>query len=40
MDLESIVLYLDNKDLAAFEIHTEINHVHGECPIGYSLVAR
>jgi hypothetical protein len=28
MDLESIVLYLNKKDLAAAETHTEINHVH------------
>jgi hypothetical protein len=40
MDFELIVLYLNKKDLAAVEIHTKINHVSGEGPIGYSTVAR
>jgi hypothetical protein len=34
MDLESIVLYLNKKDLAAVEIHTEINPVRGEGTVG------
>jgi hypothetical protein len=40
MDLESIVLYLNKKDLAAVKIHTEINHVLGQSTIGYSTVTR
>jgi hypothetical protein len=39
-DLESIVLYLNKKDLAAIEIQTEINHVLGEGTFGYSTVTR
>jgi hypothetical protein len=38
MDLESIVLDLNKKDLAAVEIHTEVNHVLGEGTIGYPTV--
>jgi hypothetical protein len=38
MDLESTVLYLNKKDLAVVEIHTEINHVLGEGTIEYSTV--
>jgi hypothetical protein len=38
MDLESIVLCLNKKDLAGIEIHPKINHVLGECTIGYSTV--
>jgi hypothetical protein len=34
------MLYLNRKDLAAVEIHTEINHVLGEGTIGYSIVRR
>jgi hypothetical protein len=34
MDLESIMLYLNKKDLAAVEIHTEIDHILGEDTIG------
>jgi hypothetical protein len=40
MDLESIVLYFNKKDLAAIEIHAEINGVLGEGTIRYSTVAR
>jgi hypothetical protein len=40
MDLESIVLYLNKKDLAAVEICTKINHVLGKDIIGYSTVTR
>jgi hypothetical protein len=40
MDLESLVLSLNKKDLAAVEIRTEINHVLGEGTIGYSTVTR
>jgi hypothetical protein len=40
MDLESIVLYLNKKDLAAVEIRTEIKHVLGEGTIGYLTVTR
>jgi hypothetical protein len=35
MDLESRVPYLNKKDLAAVEIHTEIKHVLGERTIRY-----
>jgi hypothetical protein len=34
MDLESIMLYLSKKDLAAVEIHTEIQQALGEGTIG------
>jgi hypothetical protein len=40
MDRESIVLYLNNKDLAAVEIQTEINHVLGEGPLACSTATR
>jgi hypothetical protein len=40
MNLESIVLYFNKKDLAAVEIHTEINHILGEGTIGCSTVTR
>jgi hypothetical protein len=40
MDLESIMPYLNEKDLTAVEIHTEINHVLGEGTIGYLTVTR
>jgi hypothetical protein len=40
MGLEPIVLYLNKKDFAAVEIHTEINHVLGEGTFGYSIVTR
>jgi hypothetical protein len=40
MDLESTVLYLNKKDLAAVEIHTKIDHVFGEDTVGYSTVTR
>jgi hypothetical protein len=40
MDLESIVLSLDEKNLAPAEGRTEINHVLGEGTIGYSTVTR
>jgi hypothetical protein len=40
MDLELIVLYLYKKDLVSVEIHTEINHVHGEGTVGYLTVTR
>jgi hypothetical protein len=38
MELESIALYFNKKDLAADEIHTKINHVFGEGTVGYSIV--
>jgi hypothetical protein len=34
MDLESITLYLNKKDLLAVAIHAEINNVLGEGTIG------
>jgi hypothetical protein len=40
MDLESIVLHFNKKDLAAVGIHTEIDHVLGEGTIRYSTVMR
>jgi hypothetical protein len=40
MDLESIVLYLNNKDIAAVEIHTKINYGLQEGTVGYSTVTR
>jgi hypothetical protein len=40
MGLGSIMLYLNKKDLAAIEIHTEINHALGEGTLGYSTVTR
>jgi hypothetical protein len=39
MELESIVLYFNKKDLAADKIHTKINHVLGEGTVGYSIVS-
>jgi hypothetical protein len=40
MGLESIMLYLNKKGLAAVEIHTEISYVLGEGTTGYSAVTR
>jgi hypothetical protein len=40
MDLKSIVLYLNKKDLVAVEIHIKINDVLGEGILGCSTVTR
>jgi hypothetical protein len=40
MDLESITLYLNKKDLSAVASHVEINGVIEEGTIGYSTVTR
>jgi hypothetical protein len=40
MDLESITLYFNKKNLAAVKIHTELNYVLGQDAIGYSTVTR
>jgi hypothetical protein len=40
VELESIALYFNKKDLAVDEIHIKINHVLGEGTVGYSIVTR
>jgi hypothetical protein len=40
MDIESIVLYLNKKDIAAVEIHTEISHVLVEGIIRSLIITR
>jgi hypothetical protein len=40
IDVESIGLYLNKKNLAAVEIHTKIDHILGDGIIGYLTVTR